>query len=588
MAKIFKSLLSAFLAVFMVVSLMAVPSSAISISKSSVTLTKGYQTTLSVSGTSKTVTWSTGDKSIATVTSKGKVVGKAPGSTYIYAKVGGNTLKCKVTVVAAKISSSTSRIVFDKKGQTKTITVTIKGSHSGVTAGTTNKKVASASWVKPVSWDGNDVKLKVTAQGEGTARIKVYLKNYSSSCYKYIDIQVGDDDDDDYNNNNNNNNNNNSSNNSISIVPISRTLSVAAGGTQTLQVYCTNQANMAYSLSDSTVASVTPATNYNENRNFTIKGLKGGNTTLRFYDKNNTKYYVDVVITVVNSEYYTVYSTTPTKQLQSDRIVQIPYSNMTYYMLAPYNYDPALVNTAAAQYFNYYPYYQVYTKIPSRQAASDTYKEFLNSNTSYTYGSRYVLLPANYDEVEYNTVKAQYNNYFEYWTVYSKEPTKPNQWDYLIQWQLTDPKTGKYYDRYMIVPYNDYDTDRIDEIKNKDISNNSAYQQYVVYTNMPNVNSSTDVVVNFRYNNQDRWLVVPRSNTLAGYAKANDTIYNYTKLYEYNVVYTTRPTAGDGEEVRDFVNGNTTYYVLLKKDENNTSAGSVYNYQNYANGIKEG
>ena len=76
----------------------------VKISKSSFTLTKGYCTTLSVTGTTSTPTWSTGNKSVATVSSKGKVVGRGVGSTYIYAKVNGKTLKSKVTVVAGKIS----------------------------------------------------------------------------------------------------------------------------------------------------------------------------------------------------------------------------------------------------------------------------------------------------------------------------------------------------------------------------------------------------------------------------------------------------------------------------------------------------
>lgn len=591
MTKIFRSLLSAFLAVFMVASLMAVPSSALSMNKSSVTLTKGYQTTLSVTGTSKTITWSTGDKSIATVNSKGKVVGKAPGSTYIYAKAGTNTLKCKVTVVAAKITASSSTVKFDKAGQSKTITMTIKGSHSNITAGTTNKKVASVAWVKPVKWDGDKVKLTITAKGTGSARIKVYLKNYASTCYKYIDVQVGDDDDGgdvwgSSSNNNNNTNNNNSSSNSIVIIPASNNVNLAVGGSQILQVYSTNQANVAFSVNDTTIASVTAAQSYNVNRNFTIKGLKSGKTTLRFYDKNNTKTYVDVAIVVNNSEYYVVYETTPSKQLQSDNIVKIPYSNKTYYMLAPYNYDPAMVNTAAAQYLNYYPYYEVYTKIPGRQTNSDTYKTFSNSNVNYTYGSRYVLLPENYDTAKYNTVVAKYNNYFEYWVVYTEYPTKMNQWDTVEQWQITDPLTGKAYDRYLIVPYTNYDTDRIDDIKNQDISDNSAYSYYVVYTSMPKVNSSSDTAVYFTVGGKSRWMVVPINNSLAGYAKANSIIYDQTKIYEYNVIYTSAPTAGEGETVMKFTSGNTVYYVLLKKDDKNNQ-DSVFTYQNYANGIKD-
>ena len=83
MKRFFKSFVSVFLAVFMAASLISIPSSAApSLNKTSITVTKGYQSSLSVSGTSKSVTWSTGDKSVATVSSKGKVVGKGVGSTY--------------------------------------------------------------------------------------------------------------------------------------------------------------------------------------------------------------------------------------------------------------------------------------------------------------------------------------------------------------------------------------------------------------------------------------------------------------------------------------------------------------------------
>ena len=102
MAKTMKSLLSVFLAVLMVCSLMVIPSSAakISLSKSSVTVTKGYQTTLKVNGTSSTVKWSTGDKSVATVSSSGKVTAVAPGVCQITATTadGGHIAVCMITV----------------------------------------------------------------------------------------------------------------------------------------------------------------------------------------------------------------------------------------------------------------------------------------------------------------------------------------------------------------------------------------------------------------------------------------------------------------------------------------------------------
>ena len=281
MAKKLKALLSIFLAVFMVASLITIPSSAASVSlnKTSITLTKGYQTTLSVKGTSSKATWSTGDKSIATVSSSGKVVGKAPGTTYIYAKVNGTTLKCKVKVVAAKITASSSNVTLDEIGATKTVTLTVKGSHSGLTVGTTNKKVATASWVKP--WDGDKIKIKITAKGEGTARIKVYLKNYPSTCYKYIDVTVDDGEEDE-----------------VVILTNPQSVSVDAGNNVALQVYCSDQNLLSYKVANSKIANVTASSISGKYRNLTVKGLSAGTTTLRLYNKNDSSQYVDVKITV--------------------------------------------------------------------------------------------------------------------------------------------------------------------------------------------------------------------------------------------------------------------------------------------------
>ena len=68
------------------------------------TIEVGKAVTLKVKGTSKKVTWSSSDKNIATVSSKGKVKGIKAGTCTIKAKVGGKTYKCKVTV---KKSSTT-------------------------------------------------------------------------------------------------------------------------------------------------------------------------------------------------------------------------------------------------------------------------------------------------------------------------------------------------------------------------------------------------------------------------------------------------------------------------------------------------
>ena len=70
----------------------------VKINKTKVTITEGKTVQLKVTGTKKKVKWSTSKKSVATVTTKGKVTGKKAGTATITAKVGKKTLKCKVTV----------------------------------------------------------------------------------------------------------------------------------------------------------------------------------------------------------------------------------------------------------------------------------------------------------------------------------------------------------------------------------------------------------------------------------------------------------------------------------------------------------
>lgn len=555
-------MLSLMLAVFMVASLAIIPSSAAApkLNKTSVTLTKGYQTTLSVSNASGTVKWSTGDKSIATVSSKGKVVGKAPGTTYIYAKTGSTTLKCKVKVIASKITANKSSVTLDKVGDTATVTMTVKGSHSGITIGSTDRSVATAAF-SPARWDGNNVTVKITAKGSGTARIKVYNKNYQSSCYKFIDVTVKEPV---------------ASVKENVIMPYTKNVKVNAGEAYSLDVYAQNQTNLLCSVLDQRIATVTAGTTSGNYRTFSIKGVAAGTTTVRFYDRYNSKSYVDVSVTVAAADvkYYEFYTASPaTKLLYNDQVLTIrpTGSTVNYYMLVPANYDPAYVNTLTAQKFNVYDYYKVYTAVPSRKAANDTYKQFYHSNSSYTYGYRYVLVPANIDEVQYNTVIAKYNNKFEYYTIYSENPVKPNNWDYTETWNVNDPITGKLTTRYLLVPYNNYDQTKIDEIKNKDQAANSTSKYYTPYATYPTVNKNTDYIISYYKNGSPVYMVVPKNRTQVEITKANDAILKDTGVYEYNVMYSTLPTTYD-VNTEDYVQwqvGTQSVYILyLKTDAN--------------------
>ena len=71
---------------------------AVRISAKKKTLTIGRSFTLKVKGTKKKVKWSSSNKSVATVSSKGKVKAKKVGKATITAKVAKKSLKCKITV----------------------------------------------------------------------------------------------------------------------------------------------------------------------------------------------------------------------------------------------------------------------------------------------------------------------------------------------------------------------------------------------------------------------------------------------------------------------------------------------------------
>ena len=78
----------------------------IKLSKKSVTITKGKSVTLKLKGTKKKPKWSTSNKKIATVSKKGKVVGKKAGNAKITAKLGKKKYVCKVKVTKAKPQSN--------------------------------------------------------------------------------------------------------------------------------------------------------------------------------------------------------------------------------------------------------------------------------------------------------------------------------------------------------------------------------------------------------------------------------------------------------------------------------------------------
>ena len=97
-----KKLLS-IMTVLLLIVCMAVPvSAATKISKKKATLKVGQTLQLKVTGTKKKPKWTSSKKSVATVSSKGRVKAKKKGTATITAKVGKKKYTCKVTVKNVK------------------------------------------------------------------------------------------------------------------------------------------------------------------------------------------------------------------------------------------------------------------------------------------------------------------------------------------------------------------------------------------------------------------------------------------------------------------------------------------------------
>ncbi|MBE5968246.1 MAG: hypothetical protein E7255_15030 [Lachnospiraceae bacterium] len=117
----------------------------------------GHLKTLKVEGTNSKITWTTSDKSVAVVSSKGRVEAKGPGTATITASVGDAKLTCKVKVLKVNAKEFTLA-----KGETKELK--IYGTTSDITWHSNHESVATVS-------DNGTVK----AVSKGDAIIMIYV-----------------------------------------------------------------------------------------------------------------------------------------------------------------------------------------------------------------------------------------------------------------------------------------------------------------------------------------------------------------------------------------------------------------------------
>lgn len=547
----FRSFLSTLLALMMIVTVAVVPASAASVklSRSSISLTKGYSTTLSVSGTTSKVTWSTGNKNVATVSSKGKVVGKKVGSTYIYAKVNSSTLKCKVNVVAGKIAVGQSSVELEP-GDTTKIRIKALGTHS-LSVSTTDKSVVKASW-SGAKFSGNYINLTLKAVGSGSARVKVYAKNYPKSVYKYIDVDViGEDDDDIIDDGTGGNDNTTVSGNIQSSVS---SVSVAEGSSQSFTVYASSASVLSgLKVNSSSFFGFGVKTTTDTSRNalvITVYGYSAETGTIKVYSTADSKLSVTIPVTVTaDTQYYKLLTVKPTtKILQTDTVIAFQNGTTAYYMLVPYGYDPAYANSVAAKALNSYSYNLVYDTTPQKKLAND---QVIPKNVVFngTTQARYVLAPYGYDTAFVDTIFAKYSGKYDYYTVYTEKPATTSFSDEILSWTVSksNATTGKVETtaRYMLVPFG-YDETKANDIKTKDMNSNTSALTYTVYSTLPSVDSVNFRVIQWiRGNNENRYMVIPTNG--CDYVKRNDVVRKDVGYFSYYVVYSEKPTITNSE-----------------------------------------
>ena len=154
----------------------------ISLNKTSVTLNKGATDNLTVSYNptnttdSKTVTWSSGNTSVAKVDQNGKITAVNKGTTTITAKVGSKTASCNVTVKVPLTGISLNKTTLAlNRGVTETLTV--------------NYNPSDTTDSKTVTWSSENTSVakvdqngKITAVDVGTTNILAKVGSKTASC----------------------------------------------------------------------------------------------------------------------------------------------------------------------------------------------------------------------------------------------------------------------------------------------------------------------------------------------------------------------------------------------------------------------
>ena len=110
------------------------------LSRNNATMIKGNSLTLKVKNNKKKVSWSSSNKKVVTVSSKGVVKAIGKGNANVTAKISGKKYVCKIKVETPSISVKSLSLY-----KNKTAKLTVKGNSQKVKWSSSNTKIAKVS-----------------------------------------------------------------------------------------------------------------------------------------------------------------------------------------------------------------------------------------------------------------------------------------------------------------------------------------------------------------------------------------------------------------------------------------------------------
>ncbi|MGN1101620.1 MAG: hypothetical protein ACI4RG_05460, partial [Huintestinicola sp.] len=205
--------------------------------------------------------------------------------------------------------------------------------------------------------------------------------------------------------------------------------------------------------------------------------------------------------------YYSVSETRPTLKASTDKILEFSITtngiSKFCYVLVPANYDEAKVNDALATYKGYFDTWVVYTIKPVSQVPTD----IIQSWTKIIDGKktlRYMLLPLGYDEALFKEYvnKDLGTSSSAYYTVTTTYPVPIASTDKVWMWY--NAKEGA--TKYMLLPEK-FDVLKRNDIINADTG---TFDYYTIYSKTPTKKNSDDVILTPMYNGGIVYMLVPK------------------------------------------------------------------------------